>query len=77
MTKHEELAAHHPASVRGAMTSERPGPVLPLVLRTPLGRLAAISEIAEAVYFLASDKSAKSTGNIINVDAGNAAAFTR
>ncbi len=34
-------------------------------------------DIAEAVYFLASDKSAKSTGNIINVDAGNAAAFTR
>ncbi len=34
-------------------------------------------DVAEAVYFLASDKSAKSTGNIINVDAGNAAAFTR
>ncbi|MFP5392076.1 MAG: SDR family oxidoreductase, partial [Gammaproteobacteria bacterium] len=34
-------------------------------------------DIAEAVYFLASDKSAKSTGNILNVDAGNAAAFTR
>jgi rhamnulose-1-phosphate aldolase/alcohol dehydrogenase len=34
-------------------------------------------DIAEAVYFLASDKAAKSTGNIINVDAGNAAAFTR
>jgi hypothetical protein len=29
------------------------------------------------VYFLASDKAAKSTGNIINVDAGNAGAFTR
>ncbi|MFG6415549.1 bifunctional rhamnulose-1-phosphate aldolase/short-chain dehydrogenase [Roseateles sp. DC23W] len=34
-------------------------------------------DIAEAVYFLASDKSGKSTGNILNVDAGNAAAFTR
>ncbi len=34
-------------------------------------------DIAEAVYFLASDASAKSTGNIINVDAGNAQAFTR
>lgn len=34
-------------------------------------------DIAEAVYFLASDKAAKSTGNILNVDAGNAAAFTR
>ena len=34
-------------------------------------------DIAEAVYFLASDKAGKSTGNILNVDAGNAAAFTR
>lgn len=34
-------------------------------------------DVAEAVYFFASDMSAKSTGNIINVDAGNAQAFTR
>jgi rhamnulose-1-phosphate aldolase/alcohol dehydrogenase len=34
-------------------------------------------DIAEAVYFFASDASIKSTGNIINVDAGNAQAFTR
>jgi rhamnulose-1-phosphate aldolase/alcohol dehydrogenase len=34
-------------------------------------------DVAEAVYFLAADVSAKSTGNIINVDAGNAQAFTR
>jgi rhamnulose-1-phosphate aldolase/alcohol dehydrogenase len=34
-------------------------------------------DIAEAIYFLASDSAAKSTGNIINVDAGNAQAFTR
>ncbi len=34
-------------------------------------------DIAEAIYFLASDVSAKSTGNIINVDAGNATSFTR
>jgi NAD(P)-dependent dehydrogenase (short-subunit alcohol dehydrogenase family) len=34
-------------------------------------------DIAEAVYFLSSSKAGKSTGNIINVDAGNAAAFTR
>jgi rhamnulose-1-phosphate aldolase/alcohol dehydrogenase len=33
--------------------------------------------VAEAVYFFASDATAKSTGNIINVDAGNAQAFTR
>ena len=34
-------------------------------------------DIAEAAYFFASDKSAKSTGNIVNVDAGNVQAFTR
>jgi rhamnulose-1-phosphate aldolase/alcohol dehydrogenase len=34
-------------------------------------------DIAEAVAWFASDRSAKSTGNIINVDAGNAGAFTR
>jgi rhamnulose-1-phosphate aldolase/alcohol dehydrogenase len=34
-------------------------------------------DIAEAIYFLASDASANCTGNIINVDAGNAQAFTR
>ena len=34
-------------------------------------------DIAEAIYFLASDTSAKSTGNIINVDAGNQQSFPR
>jgi len=34
-------------------------------------------DIAEAITFLTSDKSAKSTGNIINVDAGHAPSFTR
>lgn len=34
-------------------------------------------DIAEAAYFLASDMSSKSTGNIINVDAGNVQSFTR
>jgi rhamnulose-1-phosphate aldolase/alcohol dehydrogenase len=34
-------------------------------------------DIAEAAYFLASDSASKSTGNIINVDAGNVQAFTR
>jgi enoyl-[acyl-carrier-protein] reductase (NADH) len=34
-------------------------------------------DVAEATYFLASDLAAKSTGNIINVDAGNAISFTR
>ena len=34
-------------------------------------------DIAEDVYFFASEKTGKSTGNVLNVDAGNAAAFTR
>jgi rhamnulose-1-phosphate aldolase/alcohol dehydrogenase len=34
-------------------------------------------DIAEAIYFFASGASAKSTGNIINVDAGNVQSFTR
>ena len=34
-------------------------------------------DIAEAIYFLSSDASAKSTGNIINVDAGNQQSFPR
>ena len=45
--------------------------------RSMLKRSVLPEDIAEAVYFLASDKAGKSTGNIINVDAGNAAAFTR
>ncbi len=34
-------------------------------------------DIAEGIYFFVSDYSAKSTGNILNIDAGNAQAFTR
>ena len=45
--------------------------------RSMLKRSVLPEDIAEAVYFLSSEKAAKSTGNIINVDAGNAAAFTR
>ncbi|MBW8785079.1 MAG: bifunctional rhamnulose-1-phosphate aldolase/short-chain dehydrogenase [Novosphingobium sp.] len=45
--------------------------------RSLLKRDVLPEDIAEAVYFLASDGSAKSTGNMINVDAGNAQAFTR
>ncbi|MBV6656665.1 MAG: bifunctional rhamnulose-1-phosphate aldolase/short-chain dehydrogenase, partial [Devosiaceae bacterium] len=45
--------------------------------RSLLGREVLPEDIAEAAYFLVSDASAKSTGNIINVDAGNKEAFTR
>jgi rhamnulose-1-phosphate aldolase/alcohol dehydrogenase len=45
--------------------------------RSMLKRNVLPEDIAEAVYFFATEASAKSTANIINVDAGNAQAFTR
>lgn len=45
--------------------------------RSLLQRSVYPEDIAEAVYFFASDLSAKSTGNFLNVDAGNATSFTR
>ena len=45
--------------------------------RSLLKRSVLPEDIAEAAYFFAADVSAKSTGNILNVDAGNVQAFTR
>jgi rhamnulose-1-phosphate aldolase/alcohol dehydrogenase len=45
--------------------------------RSLLARSVLPEDVAEAVYFFASDLSAKSTGNILNVDGGNLTAFTR
>ena len=45
--------------------------------RSLLKRNVLPEDVAEAVHFFASEASGKSTGNIINVDAGNAQAFTR
>lgn len=45
--------------------------------RSLLKRSVLPEDIAEATYFFASESSSKSTGNIINVDAGNVQAFTR
>jgi len=45
--------------------------------RSLLKRSVFPEDIAEAVHFFAADLSAKSTGNILNVDAGNVQAFTR
>ncbi|HLK23935.1 MAG TPA: bifunctional rhamnulose-1-phosphate aldolase/short-chain dehydrogenase [Caulobacteraceae bacterium] len=45
--------------------------------RSLLKRSVYPEDVAEAVAWFASDRSSKSTGNIINVDAGNAQAFTR
>ena len=45
--------------------------------RSLLKRSVFPEDIAEAVYFFAGDASAKSTANILNVDAGNNQSFTR
>lgn len=45
--------------------------------RSLLKRSVLPEDIAEATYFLASEAAAKSTGNILNVDAGNVKSFTR
>jgi rhamnulose-1-phosphate aldolase/alcohol dehydrogenase len=45
--------------------------------RSLLQRSVYPEDIGEAVYWFASDASNKSTGNIINVDAGHLASFTR
>ncbi len=45
--------------------------------RSLLKRYVLPEDIAAACFFFASDESAKSTGNIVNVDAGNVQAFTR
>jgi len=45
--------------------------------RSLLKRSVLPEDVAEAIRFFASEASSKSTGNVINVDAGNAQAFTR
>lgn len=45
--------------------------------RSLLKRSVFPDDVAEAIYFLASDLSAKSTGNLLNVDGGNLGAFPR
>ena len=45
--------------------------------RSLLKRSVRPEDIAEAVYFFCSEQSSRSTGNILNVDAGVAASFPR
>lgn len=45
--------------------------------RSLLKRSVYPEDVAEAVAYFASERSSKSTGNILNVDGGNAGAFTR
>jgi enoyl-[acyl-carrier-protein] reductase (NADH) len=45
--------------------------------RSLLKRSVYPEDVAEAIAFLVSDRASKSTGNILNVDAGNVQSFTR
>jgi NAD(P)-dependent dehydrogenase (short-subunit alcohol dehydrogenase family) len=45
--------------------------------RSLLKRSVLPEDVAEAIYFFACEASAKSTGNVLNVDAGNLTAFPR
>ncbi|HSZ32613.1 MAG TPA: SDR family oxidoreductase [Puia sp.] len=43
--------------------------------RTPLGKLGSPSDVAEAAYFLSSDKAGFLTGTVLPVDGGNSVGF--
>ena len=62
------------ASTYGVAEEELPA-LLPR--RTKLGVNVYPEDVAEAIAFLAGPRSAKSTGNIVNVDGGVTAAYPR
>ena len=57
------------ASLRGRLL-DHPGYRAAIEAGTPMGRIAAASELAETVQFLASDAAAFMTGQIVTVDGG-------
>jgi 3-oxoacyl-[acyl-carrier protein] reductase len=60
-----------PGYTRTPMIATVPEKVLePIIARTPLGRLAEIRDIANAVLFLASDEAEFITGQVLRVDGG-------
>ncbi|MEZ4883909.1 MAG: SDR family oxidoreductase [Chitinophagales bacterium] len=46
-----------------------------VISRTPMGKLGSIEDVANAVYFLASDQAAFITGTTLKVDGGNSIGF--
>jgi 3-oxoacyl-[acyl-carrier protein] reductase len=60
-----------PGYTRTPMIATVPEKVLePFIAKTPLGRLAEIEDIANAVLFLSCDESAFVTGQTLRVDGG-------
>ena len=60
-----------PGYCRTPMIASVPEKVLePIIARTPLGRLAEVKDIANAVLFLASDDAEFITGQVLRVDGG-------
>jgi 3-oxoacyl-[acyl-carrier protein] reductase len=60
-----------PGYTRTPMIASVPEKVLePFITRTPLGRLAEVRDIANAVLFLASEESEFITGQVLRVDGG-------
>jgi len=60
-----------PGYTRTPMIASVPEKVLqPIIARTPLGRLAEIRDIANAVLFFAGEESAFITGQVLRVDGG-------
>jgi 3-oxoacyl-[acyl-carrier protein] reductase len=60
-----------PGYTRTPMIASVPEKVLePIIARTPLGRLAEIRDIANAVLFLSSDEAEFITGQVLRVDGG-------
>jgi 3-oxoacyl-[acyl-carrier protein] reductase len=60
-----------PGYTRTPMIASVPEKVLePIIARTPLGRLAEIRDIANAVLFLSSDDAEFITGQVLRVDGG-------
>ena len=63
---------------RAASYKVEPGGLEEVYRQRSMLKLSVLPEdIAEGIAFFASDRSAKSTGNILNVDAGNSGSFTR
>ncbi len=60
-----------PGYTRTPMIESVPDKVLdPIIAKTPLGRLAEIQDIANAVLFLSSEEAAFITGQVLRVDGG-------